>query len=175
MDIVDGWHAICFTKTSLPSRCKSSMTQGAAIGWNCSCAHGHLRVGGNRPQSLNHPFLRSRRPGFGPLVIINVRRQGLSRHKEAVPHAGRWQVWTARHERVAGPAGRQSFVARVATSRTADARHNPASVSPEWPLVKAPIIAGTAFPVTAAVRDFYEAAARLIEQWVGFEIGRAHV
>jgi hypothetical protein len=38
-----------------------------------------------------------------------------------------------------------------------------ASVSPEWPLVKASIIAGAAFPVAAAVRDFYETAARLIE------------
>src|ERR1019366_10502240 len=38
----------------------------------------------------------------------------------------------------------------------------------EWPLVKAPIIAGTAFPVAAAVGNFYEAAARLIDQWVGF-------
>ena len=38
-----------------------------------------------------------------------------------------------------------------------------ASVSPEWPLVKAAIIAGAAFPVAAAVRDFYETAARLIE------------
>ena len=33
----------------------------------------------------------------------------------------------------------------------------------EWPLVKAAIIAATAFPVAAAVGDFYEATARLIE------------
>src|ERR1035441_2202031 len=78
LDIVGGWLAICYIQTSLPSRCKSSMTQGSAIGWNYSCAHGHLRVGGNRPQSINHPFLKSRRPGFGPFVIINVRRQELS-------------------------------------------------------------------------------------------------
>src|SRR5208282_1694923 len=41
-------------------------------------------------------------------------------------------------------------------------------VSSEWPLVKAAITAGAAFPVAAAVGDFYEAAARLIEQWVRF-------
>ncbi len=35
-------------------------------------------------------------------------------------------------------------------------------------LVKAPIIAGASFPVTAAVGDFYKLAARLIEQGVGF-------
>src|SRR5208283_6052784 len=39
---------------------------------------------------------------------------------------------------------------------------------PEWPLVKASIITGAAFPVAAAVGDLYEAAARLIEQWVRF-------
>ena len=44
LDIVGGWLAICYIQTSLPSRCKSSMTQGSAIGWNYSCAHGHLRV-----------------------------------------------------------------------------------------------------------------------------------
>jgi hypothetical protein len=38
-----------------------------------------------------------------------------------------------------------------------------ASVSPEWPLVKAAIIAGAAFPVATAVGDLYEAAARSIE------------
>src|ERR1035441_881737 len=43
-----------------------------------------------------------------------------------------------------------------------------AGVGPEWPLVKASIIAGAAFPVAAAVGDLYEAAARLIEQWVRF-------
>ena len=43
----------------------------------------------------------------------------------------------------------------------------PKGVSPEWPLVKAPIIAGSAFPVTAAVGDFHEFAARLVEQGKG--------
>ena len=43
-----------------------------------------------------------------------------------------------------------------------------AGVGPEWPLVKAAIIAGAAFPVAAAVGDLYEAAARLIEQWIRF-------
>src|ERR1035437_10368309 len=38
----------------------------------------------------------------------------------------------------------------------------------EWPLVKSSIIAGAAFPVAAAVGDLYEAATRLIEQWVRF-------
>jgi len=43
-----------------------------------------------------------------------------------------------------------------------------ASVSPEWPLVKAQRITGTSFPVTAAMGDFHEAIARLVEQRVGF-------
>src|ERR1039458_8741618 len=43
-----------------------------------------------------------------------------------------------------------------------------AGVGPEWPLVKASIIAGAAFPVAAAVGDLYEAAARLIAHWVRF-------
>ena len=42
-------------------------------------------------------------------------------------------------------------------------RHDILMDRPEWPLVKASIIAGAAFPVAAAVGDFYEAAARLIE------------
>jgi hypothetical protein len=39
---------------------------------------------------------------------------------------------------------------------------------PEWPLVKPLIIAGTAFPIVAAVGDFHEAMARLIEQRIRF-------
>src|SRR5258707_14232539 len=39
---------------------------------------------------------------------------------------------------------------------------------PEWPLVKASIIAGSSFPVAAAVGDFDEASARLVEQRIGF-------
>ena len=39
--------------------------------------------------------------------------QELSRHREVVPHPGRWQAWMACHKRAAGPAGRQSFVAPV--------------------------------------------------------------
>jgi hypothetical protein len=39
---------------------------------------------------------------------------------------------------------------------------------PEWPLVKGLIIAGSAFPVAAAVGDFHELVARLIEQRIGF-------
>jgi len=38
---------------------------------------------------------------------------------------------------------------------------------PEWPLVTGSIIAGSAFPVTAAVGDFHELTARLIEQGIG--------
>ena len=41
-------------------------------------------------------------------------------------------------------------------------------VRPEWPLVKAPKIAGASFPIAAAMRDFHEAPAWLIEQRVGF-------
>ena len=40
--------------------------------------------------------------------------------------------------------------------------------SPEWPLVKPPIIARAAFPVIAAVGDFHEAMSRLVEQRIGF-------
>jgi len=36
-------------------------------------------------------------------------------------------------------------------------------VSSEWPLVKTSIIAGSAFPVTGAMRDFYELMTRLIQ------------
>lgn len=39
---------------------------------------------------------------------------------------------------------------------------------PEWRLVKASIIAGSAFAVTAAVGDFHEFTPRLIEQWIRF-------
>ncbi len=42
-------------------------------------------------------------------------------------------------------------------------------VSPEWRLVKAAIIAGSAFTVTAAVGDFHELAAGFVEQGKGFE------
>ena len=41
-------------------------------------------------------------------------------------------------------------------------------VSPEWPLDKASIIAGSAFPVTAAVGDFDEPPPWLVEQGIGF-------
>ena len=41
-------------------------------------------------------------------------------------------------------------------------------VSPEWPLVKVSINAGSAFPVAAAVGDFDELAPGLIEQGIGF-------
>ncbi|MDR3643307.1 MAG: hypothetical protein P4L74_06820, partial [Candidatus Doudnabacteria bacterium] len=43
-----------------------------------------------------------------------------------------------------------------------------ASVSPEWPLVKAMIIAWSAFPISAAMRDFHELAARFVQQRVRF-------
>jgi hypothetical protein len=40
--------------------------------------------------------------------------------------------------------------------------------SPEWPLDKVTIIAGSTFPVAAAVGDFDEATARLVEQRISF-------
>jgi hypothetical protein len=43
-----------------------------------------------------------------------------------------------------------------------------ASVSPEWPLVKLAIIAGSSFPITAAMGDFHETVAWLVEQWISF-------
>ena len=39
---------------------------------------------------------------------------------------------------------------------------------PEWPLVKASIIAGSAFPIVAAMGDFHEEVAWFIEEGVGF-------
>ena len=54
----------------------------------------------------------------------------------------------------------------AARSEGRDERHYLAlrtGVGPEWPLVKAAIIAGAAFPVATAVGDLYEAAARSIE------------
>ena len=41
-------------------------------------------------------------------------------------------------------------------------------VSPEWPLVKAPKIAGSAFPVSAAMGYFHEAVTRSVEQRISF-------
>jgi len=38
----------------------------------------------------------------------------------------------------------------------------------EWPLVKALKIAGSAFPVFAAMRDFHKTVAGFIEQWKSF-------
>jgi len=39
---------------------------------------------------------------------------------------------------------------------------------PEWPLVKAAIIAGSAFPIATAVGDFHKCAAGPVEQRVRF-------
>jgi hypothetical protein len=41
--------------------------------------------------------------------------------------------------------------------------YNHASVSPEWPLVKVLIFAGSAFPISATMGDFHELAAWFVE------------
>jgi predicted ATP-dependent endonuclease of OLD family len=52
--------------------------------------------------------------------------------------------------------------------RRTDLRSGKNGDGPEWRLVKAAIIAGSALPITAAVRDFHECAPRLVEQGKGF-------
>src|ERR1039458_6282186 len=47
-------------------------------------------------------------------------------------------------------------------------RVNQASVSPEWRLDKSAISRGLTFAITAAMGNFFEPVARLVQEWVGF-------